>query len=107
MKDVSIKTEGVFDTVNHFFRIMDSFTSPRQGEGIVSNSYQSAGVPSDTQWTVAHETNNLVTYFHTMYNRRIRKIDLKELDFETGGANKVLLDEEKAQDVKEITEELK
>ena len=41
-----------------------------------------------------------------MYNRRIRKIDLKEIDFETGKANKILLDEKKAQDVKEVTEEL-
>jgi|GEM_PF-3439432 len=86
---------------------MDSFNVPaNQGEGTVSNSDQTPAVPSDTQWTVAHETNNLVTYFHTMYNRRIWKIDLKEIDFETGKANKILLDEEKAQDVKEVTEEL-
>ena len=41
-----------------------------------------------------------------MYNRRITKIDLKEIDFETSETNKILLDEEKAQDVKEVTEEL-
>ena len=107
LKEISRQTKGGFDTVNQFFRIMDSFNVPaNQGEGSTGGSNQEAGVPSDTQWTVAHDTNNLVTYFHTMYNRRIRKIDLKELDFETGGANKILLDEEKAQDVKEVTEEL-
>ena len=107
LKETSRKTEGGFDTVNQFFRIMDSFNVPaNQGEGTVSNSDQNPAVPSDTQWTVAHDTNNLITYFHTMYNRRVRKIDLKELDFESGEANKVLLDEDKAQDVKEVTEEL-
>jgi len=107
LKEVSINTEGGFDTVNQFFRIMDSFNVPaNQGEGTNSNGDQNSAVPSDTQWTVAHDTNNMVTYFHTMYNRRIRKIDLKELDFETGGGRKILLDEERAQDVKEVTEEL-
>jgi len=86
---------------------MDNFNVPaHQGEDINSKSDQTPALPSSTQWTVVHDTNNLVTYFHTTYNRRIRKIDLKEIDFETGGHRKILLDEEKAQDVKEVTEEL-
>jgi len=54
-------------------------------------------IPSDTQFTVAHGTNNLVTYYHKMFNRRVRKIDLKRIDFSQGKVPEIPLDQLRAQ----------
>ena len=40
-------------------------------------------MPSGTQWTIASDLANKVLYYHTMYNRTIRKIDMNEINFET------------------------
>jgi len=40
----------------------------------------------------ANDTNNLVIYYHTMFNRRIRKIDLRKIDFRGGAIRGVPLD---------------
>jgi choloylglycine hydrolase len=109
LKEISFPTKGGMDTVNQFFRIMDSFNVPSsQGEG--NRSKQGHGtppLPSDTQWTVAHNTTDLITYYHTMFNRLVRKIDLNSIDFKREGLRKMPLDEERAQTVKNVTNALK
>lgn len=40
-------------------------------------------MPSGTQWTIASDLANKVLYYHTMYNRTIRKIDFANINFET------------------------
>jgi choloylglycine hydrolase len=40
-------------------------------------------MPSATQWTIATDLQNKVIYYHTMYNRTIRKIDFADINFET------------------------
>ncbi|MFP4589308.1 MAG: linear amide C-N hydrolase [Candidatus Acetothermia bacterium] len=106
LKEVAMKTTGGMETVNEFFRIMDSFNVPNsQGEG-TKGEEDSERMPSDTQWTVGHDMDNLVTYYHTMYNRRVRKVELSEIDFGKSGVRKVALDEEKEQNVKDVTGKL-
>lgn len=39
-------------------------------------------MPSATQWTIATDTANHIIYYHTMYNRTIRRIDMNAIDFE-------------------------
>ncbi len=39
-------------------------------------------MPSATQWTIATDTANHIIYYHTMYNRTIRRIDMHTIDFE-------------------------
>ena len=40
-------------------------------------------MPSATQWTVASDLKNGVLYYHTMFNRVIRKIDMANINFAT------------------------
>ena len=40
-------------------------------------------MPSATQWTVATDLKNMTIYYHTMYNRTIRSLDMKSIDFAT------------------------
>lgn len=40
-------------------------------------------MPSGTQWTIVSDLANKVLYYHTMYNRTIRKIDFADINFET------------------------
>jgi len=107
LKEISLPTNGGLDTVNQFFRIMDSFNVPAsQGEGNRNAEEKENRLPSDTQWTVAHDTTNLVTYYHTAWNRQVRKIDLKEIDFTEGEVRKTPLDEERVQSIKDRTTDL-
>ncbi|MGM0538599.1 MAG: linear amide C-N hydrolase [Thermodesulfobacteriota bacterium] len=107
LKQTSFPTQGGMDTVNQFFRIMDSFNVPAsQGEGHRSAEAKKNRLPSDTQWTIASDTKNLVTYYHTAWNRQVRKIDLKEIDFTKSGVRKTPLDQERIQSVKDRTESL-
>ena len=86
---------------------MDSFNVPAsQGEGHRSAQAKKNRLPSDTQWTIASDTKNLVTYYHTAWNRQVRKIDLKKIDFTKGGVRKRPLDKEHVQNVKDVTESL-
>jgi choloylglycine hydrolase len=42
-----------------------------------------------------------------MFNRRIRKIDLKAIDFSKGAMRSIPLDEKREQDISEVTGKLK
>lgn len=108
LKEISYPTKGGMDTVNQSFRIMDSFNVPAsQGEGSTSDKAKSNRLPSDTQWTIASDTKNLVTYYHTAWNRQVRKIDLQEIDFTQDGVRKSPLDKERVQNVEDVTERLR
>jgi choloylglycine hydrolase len=59
---------------------------------------------SSTLWTTAYDTANLVMHYHTMHNRRVRRVDLRLIDF--GGPTDVRrfpLDKVKAQDIEDAT----
>lgn len=67
------------DAVYEAFRILDSFNIPlgslaRAGE-------QATDIPGATQITTAADLTNRVLYFHTMANRQVQKLDLKQIDF--------------------------
>ena len=107
LKQISFPTPGGMDTVNQFFRIMDSFNVPAsQGEGHRGAEAKKNRLPSDTQWTIASDTKNLVTYYHTAWNRQVRKIDLKKIDFTRSGIRKTPLDKQRVQSVKDRTQSL-
>lgn len=99
-------TSGGQDTIQEIFRILDSFNEGmNQAEG--SDAKGKTDMPSATQWTVAHDTKNLITYYHTMYNRRIRSLDLSRIDFSRNIAREIPLDENHKQDIQDITELLR
>lgn len=96
------RTKGGPDTVKEFFRIMDSFNlGAGQAEG--SDPSQETTMPASTQYTVANDLTNRTVYYHTMFNRRVRKIDLKKIDFAKPGLRAAPLDETRDEDVKDVT----
>jgi choloylglycine hydrolase len=95
-------TSGGTDTMQEFFRIMDSFNvGANQGEG--SNQSNKDSLPADTVWTSCHDTKNLITYYHTAFNRRIRSIHLNQIDFSKSGNPSIPLDIQRVQDIQDIT----
>lgn len=94
-------TKGGEDTVQETFRILDSFNlSATQSEG---SSGATTDLPAGTQYTILNETKNTIIYYHTMYNRRVRKVDLSTIDFSPGKPRTMPLDQEREQDIKEVT----
>lgn len=98
-------TDSGGEAMYEVFRILDSFNVPLGvAEGADLESGPQAGLRSSTCWTSAADTKNLVYYFHTQHNRRVRKIDLTKIDFESvKTASRFPLDKEKAQDIEDRT----
>lgn len=61
------------------FRILDSFNIPLGSLATVGE--QATDIPGATQITTAADLTNRVLYFHTMANRQVQKLDLKQIDF--------------------------
>lgn len=97
-------TEDAEETVYEAFRILDNFNVPlgaAEGSGLVD---EEVGMRSATLWTSAVDTENLVLYYHTQHNRRVRMIDLRRIDFGAlGEITYIPLDRERAQDIEELT----
>lgn len=76
------KTSGDYDTVRESFRILDNFNVPADAAEGAEDSLESDDIMySATQITTAADTRNKVFYYHTQFNRRIRVVDLKKIDF--------------------------
>lgn len=76
-RPLSSATEAVFEA----FRILDNFNIPLGAQVPADKLPQD--IVSATQITSASDLTNKVYYYHTMWNRQIRKIDLKSIDFTT------------------------
>ena len=101
-------TADADETVYEIFRILDSFNVPLgAAEGPEGASDATKGMRSATNWTTALDTRGRVLYYHTQHDRRVRSIDLKEIDF--AGFSKIThapLDEENRQDIENVTPRL-
>ena len=102
----SRKTKGGYDTVQEIFRILDNFNV---GAHMAEGSDTSSGdqMPSSTQWTLVNDTKNLIMYYHTMYNRRVREINLNDIDFSKGDLRSIPLDKTEEEDIEDVTGSLK
>jgi choloylglycine hydrolase len=90
------------ETVYELFRILDNFNVPlgaAEGEG----EDKTKGMRSSTLWTTIWDTKNMVMYYHTENNRRVRQVDLKKLDFTVKDRIRFPLDKEKKQDIEDVT----
>lgn len=95
-------TKGGEDTVQEVFRILDSFNlSATQSEGATSGA--KTDLPAGTQYTVLNDTKNKVIYYHTMFNRRVRMVDLKKIDFSKGKPRAIPLDRVFKEDIEEVS----
>ncbi len=84
-------------TAMQAFQILNNFDIPvgiEFEEGKIP-----ADIPSATQWTSATDMKNRLFYFTSMYDRSIRMIDLKTIDFAKTRYRAVAIDKDKEQKV--------
>ncbi len=91
------------ETIYELFRILDNFNVPLgASEGIEEE--KTSGMRSSTLWTSGYDTKNLVMYYHTQNNRRVRRLDLKKVDFAAAsGLVRTPLDGARGQDYEDVT----
>ena len=95
------KTGG--ETMYEFFRILDNFNVPR-GAAEGTGNDATAGLRSATAWTSCYDTKNKVMYYHTQHNRRVRTVDLKQIDLsKLTRLKRQPLDKEKREDMEDVT----
>lgn len=75
----SIQQETGYDAAMNAFHILNNFDVPLGTEFPVGKA--PVNMPSATQWTIATDLTNRMIYYHTMYNRTIRSIDMDKIDF--------------------------
>ncbi len=96
-------TEGIYEA----FRILDNFNLPLGPDGAEgSGKGNDADVMrSSTIWTTAWNLTDLTLNFHTQHNSRVRRINIKEIDFTKIGAEiaYINLEEKKEQDILDVT----
>ena len=94
------QTETAGEAVRQCFQILNNFDIPI---GIESARGEKApNLPSATQWTSATDPTNRVIYYRTMFDSRIRSIDLKTIDFARIAYRAVPLDKVKEQPIETI-----
>ncbi len=96
------------DALYETFRILDNFNlplGPDGAEGSGENTENQELMRSSTIWTTAWNLKDRTLSFHTQHNRRVRTIDMKEIDFSKIGSKivHIPLDEKKEQDALDIT----
>lgn len=92
------------ETIYEMFRILDSFNVPLgAAEGSDDANPGDFDERSATIWTSASDTKNRVFYFHTQHNRRVQKVDLNRIEFDSLDSIKRISFGEKKQDIKDIT----
>lgn len=91
------------ETVYELFRILDNFNVPL-GAAEGGGEEKTQGMRSATLWTTAYDKKNLVFYYHTAHNRRVRMVDLKRIDFSSvGQIRRMPMDRQPAQDIEDVT----
>ncbi len=89
--------EAVFEA----FRLLDNFNIPLGA--IADRDKIAKDIESATQITTASDLKNRVLYFHTMSDRQIRRLDLKQIDFNGSGLRYVLDGSSRKQTVKDLS----
>lgn len=88
------------ETVMSAFQILNNFDIPIGVE--FAKGSVPCDIPSATQWTSATDICNGKIYFRTMYDSRIRCIDLRTIDFSKVTYRAELLDRNKLQPVETV-----
>ncbi len=81
LQSYSIPQATGYDSAMQAFHILNNFDVPlgvQFAQGKAPNN-----MPSATQWTIATDLKNRMIYYHTMYNRTIRSINMDAIDFAT------------------------
>ncbi|MEM9120491.1 MAG: choloylglycine hydrolase family protein [Cyanobacteria bacterium P01_F01_bin.56] len=87
------ETTGGYDTVREAFRILDNFNIPADAaEGAQDDVQSDDLLYSATQITTASDSQNLVYYYHTMYDRTVHMVDMKQIDFDAMGEERIVFE---------------
>ncbi len=89
------------DAVNQSFHILNNVDVPSGVQFAPGKS--PTDMPAATQWTISTDLKNRNIYYHTMYNRAVRKIALDKIDFANVQFQYHPLDEIKAQSITTVT----
>jgi choloylglycine hydrolase len=98
-------TTGGFDTVQEAFRILDNFNVPVDA---VRGDAGAPGVPqvllSATQWTTVVDLRTRTLYYHTQFDRTVRRVALGSIDFAAlnGQIPSRPLDETRAETIRDV-----
>lgn len=93
----SIQQDTGYAAAMDAFHILNNFDVPLGIEFPVGQ--YPVNMPSATQWTIATDLTNRMIYYHTMYNRTIRSIDLDKIDFANVEYQYYPLDKTKAETI--------
>ena len=96
-RPLSTSTEAVIES----FRILDNFNIPLGAQ--MPNENIPGDIVSATQITSSSDLKEKIYYYHTMWNRQIRKIDLKLIDFSTVKEQIINDDAKKENEIKDVT----
>ncbi len=97
LKTFALEQDTGEKSVEQAFHILNNVDIPSGVEYAVGKS--PTDMPAATQWTIATDLKNKIIYYHTMYNRTIRSIDMKNIDFATVQFQYHPLDTEKQQTI--------
>lgn len=102
---VARKTPDGQEAAYEMLRILDSFNLPLGASAdTAEDRARLKGMRSSTIWTSVADSRNLLLYFHTQHNRRVRMVDLKRIDFSSGGGIVHLrMDRSPSQDIEDLT----
>lgn len=89
------------DAVLESFRILDNFNIPLGAQ--VPKEHLPTDIVSATQITSASDLKEKVYYYHTMWNRQVRKIELNKIDFANIKEQVIDDDTAKMNNIKDIT----
>jgi choloylglycine hydrolase len=96
------------EAIYEVFRILDNFNVPlgaAEGGGEADAHGGTEGMRSSTIWTSAWDLRNMDLYYHTQHNRRVRRFDLDQVDWDAlkGETVRLPLDREKRQDIEQVS----
>lgn len=102
-RQIENAAEGIYEA----FRILDNFNLPLGPDGAEGSGKGNDGdvMRSSTIWTTAWNLTDLTLNFHTQHNRRVRRINVREIDFSKIGTDivHINLEEKREQDILDVT----
>ena len=81
LQTFSLQPDNAYDGVQQSFQILDNVNVPLGVQFAVGAAPND--MPAATQWTIATDLQNKKIYYHTMYNRTIRELNMADIDFAT------------------------
>lgn len=94
------KPKNAYDGIMQAFHLLNLFDLPIGTE--FAETTKIPNLPSATQWTAVSNQSDKEFFYKTMYNSRIRKVDLKEIDFTKVQPQALKLDQEEKESFENV-----